>query len=77
MRFSTWLFEQLEDVGPFSKIAKICWDDVNNGCGVATFTASQWADHFILKHPVKSHILVEMLFTANDEFTTYRRKLDA
>ena len=71
MRFITWLFEQIDLDTPTSKFAKICWDDINNGCGSIKFNAQAWSDHFTAKHKDKSKVLIEMLF---DAYVEYRRE---
>ena len=68
MRFVSWLWEQLDTSGPSSTFAKICWDDVNNGCAHATFSANQWLSHFKDKHSEKIDLLTELLLSTYLEY---------
>jgi len=68
MYFITWLFEQIDLGSPSSQFAKICWDDINNGCASIRFNSQAWMDHFNSKHKDKSEILIEMLFRAYVEY---------
>jgi len=61
MRFSTWLWEQLDLPGRAGELAKVCWADVNNGCASAKFGASDWVNHFEEKHKDKKDKLADML----------------
>jgi hypothetical protein len=61
MHFSTWLWEQLDLPGRAGNLAKICWADVNNGCGNARFTGQEWLRHFDEKHKDKKEVLAKML----------------
>ena len=70
MRFVTWLWDQLDVPGGTSKFAKLCWDDVNNGCAHPTFSAPQWLHHFEDKHKEHQEALITMLLAA---FTEYMR----
>lgn len=72
MHFITWLFEQLEDPGPNQRFAKLCWDDVNNGCAHIRFSVKQWQDHFFAKHPDSANTLVPMLINA---YIDYQREV--
>ena len=64
MNFSSWLFEQTDLPGDVGKIAKVCWNDANNGCGSARFTARQWTEHFAVRHPDNKVILGELIVVA-------------
>ena len=68
MRFTAWLWEQLDYDGPMYRTAKMCWDDVNNGCASTRFSAQNWIDHFESKHLDKKDILIDMTFTAYTEY---------
>lgn len=68
MRFPTWLWEQLDTGGTTARFAKLCWDDVNNGCAHPTFNASEWLSHFKEKHSDKIELLTEMLLNAYVEY---------
>ena len=72
MHFITWLFEQIDDIGKHQRFAKICWDDVNNGCAHIRFSVKQWQDHFIEKHPENSKLFVKMLI---DAYIDYQREV--
>lgn len=68
MRFVSWLWEQMEDPGDVASFAKLCWDDVNNGCASPRFTAHEWIVHFEKTHKDKSDILTERLILTYAEF---------
>ena len=72
MRFVSWLWEQMEDPGTTADFAKVCWNDVNNGCAHVKFTVKQWQDHFFDKHTENSQLLVKMLI---DAYVTYQREV--
>ena len=74
MHFSTWLFDQSDTGGTTAKFAKVAWDDVNNGCGNARFTAQEWIDHFTIKHSDKADTLIEMLFNSYVEYTRENKR---
>jgi hypothetical protein len=64
MHFSSWLWEQLDDPGAMGKFAKLCWNDVNNGCAHAKYSGPQWLTHFEEKHKDRKHLLVPPLINA-------------
>jgi hypothetical protein len=68
MRFTSWLWEQLDAGGPSSVFAKICWDDVNNGCAHVKFSANEWLSHFKDKHSEKIDLLTELLLNTYLEY---------
>jgi len=68
MRFSTWLWDQLDIPGRAGLLAKLCWDDVNNGCGSGRFSASDWLNHFESKHTEKRDALANMLIPVYLEY---------
>jgi hypothetical protein len=68
MRFSTWLWEQLDFPGRSGVLAKVCWDDVNNGCANARFSATDWLKHFDEKHAEKRETLADMLIPVYMEY---------
>ena len=68
MRFTSWLWDQLDIPGPSGKFAKLCWDDVNNGCGSARFHAVDWVKHFETKHFDSKEELVNRLVEAYGEY---------
>ena len=68
MRFVSWLWEQLEDPGKTADFARVCWNDVNNGCASPRFTARQWIEHFESRHKDKAIILTEGLLETYAEF---------
>jgi len=72
MRFVTWLWEQLDTAGPASRFAKLCWDDVNNGCAHATFSATNWLDHFEEKHKDNKEVLISLMLPAYQEYMLSR-----
>lgn len=72
VHFITWLFDQIDDLGPHERFAKICWDDVNNGCAHVKFSVKQWQDHFLSKHPESAPMLVELLI---DAYARYQREV--
>ena len=74
MRFSTWLWEQLDLPGRAGDLAKICWLDVNNGCASAKFSASEWVNHFEGKHRDKKEKLSDMLIPVYLEYLEEVRK---
>ena len=45
MNFSSWLFEQTDLPGDVGKIAKVCWNDANNGCGSGILTYHTYIYH--------------------------------
>ena len=68
MRFSTWLWDQLDIPGRSGSFAKVCWDDVNNGCASPRFSASDWLKHFDEKHAEKRDRLADMLIPVYMEY---------
>jgi hypothetical protein len=68
MRFTAWLWDQLAIPGPSGKFAKLCWDDVNNGCASVRFTAAEWVRHFRTKHPETQEELTDRLVVAYGEY---------
>ena len=68
MRFTSWLWDQIEFEGTNYRIAKLCWDDVNNGCANTIFSIQDWIKHFEAKHPDKKDTLIGLTFTAYLEF---------
>jgi len=74
MRFTTWLWEQLDLPGQASSLANICWSDVNNGCASAKFTGSDWLNHFNEKHPDTSATLSKLFMSVYLEFLDEVRK---
>ena len=56
-----------------SRFAKLCWDDVNNGCALPTFSAHQWQNHFDKKHKNSKDKLNAMLLKALDEYTLFMK----
>lgn len=68
MRFSSWLWEQLDTPGISGEFAKICWDDINNGCGSGKYNATLWLKHFEQKHSDKKDILIDKLTKCYMEF---------
>lgn len=73
MRFTAWLWNQVDDLGDQEAFAKICWDDVNNGCANARFSAKDWVKHFDDKHRDSRDDLVFQLITA---FQQYKKFID-
>lgn len=67
MNFSSWLFEQADLPGEVGRLAKLCWTDVNNGCGNPRFTAREWTEHFAVRHADKKVILGELVVKAHLE----------
>ena len=68
MRFITWLFDQMDLGTETSKMAKLCWDDINNGCASIKYGPSDWVEHFNSKHKDKAPILIEKLLDACVEY---------
>lgn len=68
MHFSTWLWDQLDIPGGTGKFSKLCWDDVNNGCALPTFSAKDWLNHFESKHVETKERLTLMLLKAYSEY---------
>jgi hypothetical protein len=68
MQFSTWLWDQMDIPGPLGRFAKLCWDDVNNGCALPTFNAKTWLNHFETKHPESRGILSTALIKSYKEY---------
>lgn len=68
MRFVSWLWEQMEDPGVTADFARVCWNDVNNGCANPRYTAHEWIDHFEARHVEKADVLVEGVLRAYAEF---------
>ena len=54
--------------GKAGEFAKICWDDVNNGCGNLKYNAFHWMLHFEAKHNEKKDILIEKLVLAYKDY---------
>jgi hypothetical protein len=74
MRFSTWLWEQLEEVNDVGRFANIAWRDVNNGCAHATFNARKWLEHIKTHHPERKDVLIPLLLGA---YARYRLYIDS
>jgi hypothetical protein len=72
MSFVSWLWEQLESDGPSTRFAKICWDDVNNGCANVKFGASQWLNHFEKHHKINKELLISLMLPAYQEYMLSR-----
>ena len=68
MRYTEWLWNQVEELGSDSGFAKTCWDDVNNGCASSKFSSGEWVKHFNEKHRDNRDILVHRLIQSFDEF---------
>ena len=68
MRFSEWLWFQVEDLGAESGFAKTCWDDVNNWCASLKFSSSEWVKHFDEKHKDNRDILIQKLIQSFHEY---------
>ena len=68
MKYTAWLWYQLEEVGPGHAFAKVCWDDVNNGCASTKFSVSDWLQHFEQTHLDNRDILIHRLIQSFDEF---------
>jgi hypothetical protein len=68
MKYTAWLWYQLEEVGPGHAFAKVCWDDVNNGCASTKFSVNDWLLHFEQKHLDNRDILIHRLIQSFDEF---------
>lgn len=73
MHFSSWMWEQLENGDSTAKFAKICWDDVNNGCAHPKFNAAQWLEHFKKKHSEKIDLLTDMLVKVYTEYLEFKK----
>ncbi len=71
MHFVSWLWEQMDYQDANSRFAKVCWDDVNNGCALPTFSAQQWHKHFDEKHKNSKEKLNTMLIRAYDEYMLF------
>lgn len=59
-------------MGNQERFAKLCWDDINNGCAHVKFSLKQWQDHFAKKHPESADILISMLL---DAYVEYEREV--
>jgi hypothetical protein len=68
MYYSTWLWDQLDIPSYTGKFAKLCWDDVNNGCALPTFSAKAWLNHFEEKHSENKDQLSIMLIKVYKEY---------
>lgn len=68
MRFSEWLWFQVEDLGADAGFAKVCWEDVNNGCASSKFSSSEWVNHFAEKHKDNKDILIQRLIQSFHEY---------
>jgi hypothetical protein len=53
------------------KFAKLCWDDINNGCAFRSYTPAQWKQHFIDKHPDSKDALISALTAAYIQYTLW------
>lgn len=74
MHFSTWLWEQLDLPGRAGALAKVCWADVNNGCGNLRYNGHEWLRHFDDKHKDKKERLVDMLIPVYLDYLEESRK---
>jgi hypothetical protein len=74
MRFTSWMWNQVDDLGDQAGFSKIAWNDVNNGCALASFSASEWIEHFNEKHFENRADLTYQLFVA---FQDYKKALKA
>jgi hypothetical protein len=74
MRFTSWLWNQVDDLGDQAGFARVAWNDVNNGCASAAFSASDWIRHFDEKHYDNRSDLTYQLFVS---FQEYKKALAA
>jgi hypothetical protein len=68
VRFITWLFDNLDDPTKVGVFAKICWDDVNNGCALSKWGPIEWKEHFEVKHPDSANKLIYLLSVAYAQY---------
>jgi hypothetical protein len=70
MRYTVWLWNQLEEDSPIGRFAKVCYDDVNNGCANARFSSNDWLLHFEGIHRENKEALIARFFTS---FAAYNK----
>ena len=69
MHFLDWTLDQQDEFGNLGTIAKVLWQDINNGCGARYTTPMEWRAHFQQKHPKKADILSNLLAVAYVEYS--------
>lgn len=70
MRYTVWLWDQMDEDSPIGRFAKLCYDDVNNGCANPKFSAGEWISHFEQNHRDNKEELISRFFTT---FTVYNK----
>jgi hypothetical protein len=75
MRYTAWLWDRLEEESHLGKFAKICYDDVNNGCASANFSATDWISHFEQIHRENRSELSSRFFSSFIEYNKYRQAI--
>ena len=68
MHFLDWTLDQQDDQGNLGLIAKVLWQDINNGCGARYTTPVEWRIHFQEKHAKKAEILSKLVSVAYVEY---------
>ena len=73
MRYTAWLWEQLDEDSPLGKFAKVCYDDVNNGCASPKFSAGEWISHFEQVHRDNKDELISRFFTSFVAYNKFKK----
>ena len=68
MRYTVWLWDQLDEDSPIGKFARTCYHDVNNGCANARFSSNDWLLHFEQIHRDNKETLIARFFAAFDAY---------
>lgn len=58
----------MEEPNRVGLFANLCWDDVNNGCGHATYNAGAWLEHFEARHQNRKDYLIGLLSVAYKDY---------
>ena len=68
------MWQQVEDLGKDAGFSEVCWNDANNGCASATFSAADWVKHFNERHPDTKEALVKRLVATFAEYSRSQPK---
>lgn len=64
----------MDEDSHLGKFAKICYDDVNNGCANPKFSAGEWISHFEQVHSDNKSELISRFFNS---FIAYNKSKEA
>lgn len=72
MHFLSWLLEQIDEPVPESRVAKIVYWDINNGCMNPLRSAAQVREHFYERHAAHA---AEIVGSLDQAFKAYADSL--